>query len=549
MKEKTYKPGECYNYQLTLDKLLLTPLACAPEQEIIYRGKSRYTYRTLYDRIHREAGGLAKLGVEQGDTVCIFDYDSPRFLETYFAVPMMGAVMHMMNWRSSPDQIIYMMNHARDRVLLIHEDFLPLLESIRDRLTTVEKVILLSDSGVDPDTTIPIDIEYETMLAGAPERHPFPELDDNTRATLFYTTGTTGLPKGVHFSHKQVMLHVLSETIMTGSFHSMGRFQSNDVYMPITPMFHVHAWGFPYAATMLGVKQVYPGKYEPELLLQLIRDEGVTFSHCVPTVLRMILSHPLADKIDLKGWKVVIGGSIFPVALAEQALSKGVEAYDGYGMSETCPLICVSNLKPHMMDWDNDQKAEVASRTGLPMPLCDLRIVDADGNFLPHDGVTRGELVARTPWTTESYWDEPAMTEELWRDGWLHTKDVAVIDKDGYIRVVDRLKDVIKTGGEWVSSLDLENCTTQHEAVSEAAAVGIPDEKWGERPVIMATLKREYQGKITPEDLKIFLKSFIAKGVIPKYGMPDRVELVDTIPKTSVGKYNKIEIRRILGAA
>jgi fatty-acyl-CoA synthase len=202
-----------------------------------------------------------------------------------------------------------------------------------------------------------------------------------------------------------------------------------------------------------------------------------------------------------------------------------------------------------MMDWDNDRKAEVASRTGLPMPLCNIRIVDADGNFLPHDGVTRGELVARTPWTTTSYWDEPGMTEELWRDGWLHTKDVAVIDKDGYIRVVDRLKDVIKTGGEWVSSLDLENCTTQHEAVSEAAAVGIPDEKWGERPVIMATLKREYLGKITADDLKIFLKSFIEKGVIPKYGMPDRVELVDTIPKTSVGKYNKIEIRRILGAA
>ncbi|MCK9273868.1 MAG: fatty acid--CoA ligase [Syntrophales bacterium] len=549
MEEKIYDPGECYHYQLTLDKLLLTPKYYAPDQEIVYRDLSRHTYRTLLERIHREASGLENLGIKRGDTVCIFDYDSPRYLETYFAVPMMGAVMHMMNWRSSPEQILYMMNHAQDDAVLIHEDFLPVLEEIWDQLSTVKKVVLLSDSGLTPDTGIPIDSEYEAMLAGASSDYRFPELDEDSRASLFYTTGTTGLPKGVHFTHKQLMLHIMSAAIMTGSFHSIGRFHSNDVYMPITPMFHVHAWCFPYVATLLGVKQVYPGKYEPTKLLQLIRDEHVTFSHCVPTVLLMILSHPMAGEIDLGNWKAIIGGSMFPKGLAKQALDRGVQVFDGYGMSETCPLLCLANLKPHMMDWDNDQKSEILTKTGLPVPLADLRIVDKNGDFLPHDGKTAGELVARTPWATKSYWNEPEMTKELWRDGWLHTKDIAVIDNEGYVKVTDRLKDVIKTGGEWISSLDLENCASQHEAVSEAAAVGIPDEKWGERPVIMATLKEGFKGKVSADELKLFMKKFVDDGVIPKYGLPDRFELVDAIPKTSVGKFNKIEIRRIVAAA
>ncbi len=549
MEEKIYQPGECYDYQLTLDKLLITPIIYSPDQEILYRDKSRYTYRTFYERIHREASGLEKLGVKKGDTVCVFDYDSPRFLETYFAVPMMGAVMHMMNWRSSPEQILYMMNHAQDTVVLIHEDFLPILEEIWDELATVKKVVLFSDSGAAPDTTIPIDIEYEALVARGSADYTFPELNENTPATLFYTTGTTGLPKGVHFAHRQIVLHVMSEAIMTGSYHSDGRFHSNDVYMPITPMFHVHAWCFPYVATLLGVKQVYPGKYEPEMLLKLIRDEKVTFSHGVPTVLLMILSHPLAKEVDLSNWKAIIGGSLFPKALAKMALDMGAQVYDGYGMSETCPILCLGNLKSHMMDWDNDRKAEIVTKTGLPIPLTDLRIIDAEGKFLPHDGKAAGELVARTPWTTKSYWNEPEMTKELWKDGWLHTKDIAVIDEEGYVKVTDRLKDVIKTGGEWISSLDLENCASQHEAVHEAAAVGIPDEKWGERPVIMATLKEEYRGKVSPDELKLFMKKFVEEGVIPKYGMPDRFELVDAIPKTSVGKFNKIEIRKIMAAA
>ncbi len=546
MKEKIYEPGECYDYQLTLDKLLRTPLTYAPDREIVYRDRYRYTYRDLIERIHRLAAGLSAIGINKGDKVCIFDYDSPRYLETYFAVPMMGAVMHMMNWRSSPEQIMYMINHARDKAVIIHEDFLPLLDEIWDQLETVETIVVISDGGSKYHTALPIDIDYEEMLADASLPHRFPHIDEDDTATMFYTTGTTGLPKGVHFTHKQLMLHVMSETVMTGSYHSIGRFHSNDVYMPITPMFHVHAWGFPYVATMLGTKQVYPGKYEPEMLLKLIEKEGVTFSHCVPTVLRMILSHPRAEDVHLQGWKVVVGGSSFPVALAKQALDKGIEAYDGYGMSETCPLLCIGNLKPHMMEWDNDRKAEIVTKTGLPLPLVDLRIIDSAGNFLPHDGRRTGELVVRAPWATRSYYDEPEMTKELWRDGWLHTKDIALIDNEGYVTVTDRLKDVIKTGGEWVSSLDLENCATQHEAVAEAAAVGIPDEKWGERPVIMATLKEAYRGKIESDEIRNFLRSFVDQGVIPRYGMPDRVILVDAIPKTSIGKYNKIEIRRIM---
>ncbi|MDO9585756.1 MAG: AMP-binding protein, partial [Syntrophales bacterium] len=280
-----------------------------------------HTYRTMYERINRLANGLEKLGVKHGDTVCIFEFDSHRYLECFFAVPMMGAVMHtMMNWRLSPEQILYTMNHAEDDVILINPEFLPLLEAIWDKLETVKKVIVLTDEEKIPETKIKIDIEYEEMLREASPDYDFPDFDENTRATLFYTTGTTGLPKGVYFSHRQLMLHCMSEAMSIGCYESPGRFRSNDVYMPLTPMFHVHAWGIPWLATLLGVKQVYPGKYEPEMLLKLILGEKVTLSHCVPTIIHMLVSSPVAKKVDLSNWKVIIGGGALPKGLAKAAM-------------------------------------------------------------------------------------------------------------------------------------------------------------------------------------------------------------------------------------
>jgi fatty-acyl-CoA synthase len=543
MGKKVYQPGEAYQYPLLIKKLLVNPMINTPNQEIVYRDKMRYTYKDMYARVHRLASGLANLGVKHGDTVCIFEFDSHRYLECFFAVPMMGAIMHTMNWRLSPEQIIYTMNHAEDDVVLINAEFLPLLEAVWDHLETVKKVVVLTDEDTIPETKIPIDIEYEDMLKDASPEFDFQDFDENTQATIFYTTGTTGLPKGVYFSHRQLVLHSLSEAISMGSYESIGRFRSNDIYMPLTPMFHAHAWGVPWTATLLGVKQVYPGKYEPEMLLKLILGEKVTFSHCVPTIIHMLVTSPVAKQVDLSNWKVIIGGAALPRGLAKAAMDLGIEIYVAYGMSETCPAVTIANLKQHMLDWDEEKKLDVLIKAGVPFPLCEVKLVDPMGKFLPHDGETTGELVLRTPALTMSYFKDPEQTKALWRDGWLHTGDVAFIDEEGYVQITDRLKDVIKTGGEWISSLDLENLTSQHEAVSESAAIGIPDEKWGERPVVIAVLKPEYKGKVSSDDLVQFMKKSSDEGKIPKYGIPDRFEFVDEIPKTSVGKINKIALR------
>ncbi len=545
MTEKVYQDGEFYNYPLIIKKLLNTPLIYSPDQEIVYRDKLRYTYRDLNERIHRLANGLEKLGVKAGDTVAVFDYDSNRFLECFFAIPMMGAVLQMVNWRLSAEQIVYTINHAEAKVIVINSDFLPILKEIRPKLERVKAVVVIPEQGTVPDTGLKIDAVYDDMLKAASPSYDFPDLDENTKATTFYTTGTTGDPKGVHFTHRQLVLHTLCTCIGAGCFETIGRFRSNDVYMPITPMFHVHAWGIPYIATMLGVKQVYPGKYEPEMLLKLIVTENVTFSHCVPTILQMLTSSPAAKKFDLSKWKVVIGGAKMPKGLAKAAWDMGITVYTGYGMSETCPIICLSTPKQHMMGLERDDLIDVLIKTGLPIPLSEVEIMDGNDNPLPHDGMTPGEVVFRTPWLTQSYFKAPEKTADLWRNGWLHSGDVGHIDEEGYLQITDRIKDVIKSGGEWVSSLDLENLMSQHPAVQESAAIGVPDQKWGERPMMIVKIKPDFQGKVTADELRAYMKKASEEGKLPRYGVPDRYEFVDEIAKTSVGKLDKKVMRQM----
>ena len=536
--------GQQYRFQLTIKDLLNTPRISAGSQEIVYRNKVRYTYNDLFERIDRLGSALNKLGVKQGDTVAVFDYDSHRYLESFFAVPMLGAVLFMVNWRLSPDQIEYTMNHAQADVVLINADFLPLLASIRDRLETVKKIVVLKDTDEMPQPALSIDAEYEQMLKEASPNYDFPDLDENTKATTFYTTGTTGLPKGVFFTHRQLVLHTMSVCIAVSCHDTPLRFSTSDVYMPITPMFHVHAWGFPYIATMMGIKQVYPGKYEPEMLIKLILEEHVTFSHCVPTILQMLVNSPISKKYDLSFWKVVIGGARLAKGLAQAAIDLGIQVMTGYGMSETCPVISVSNLKPSMKGCDNERKSEIAIKTGMPISLVDVRIADPQGNFLPNDGQATGEIVVRAPWFTHGYYRDPEKTGELWSGGWLHTGDVGYMDSEGYIQITDRLKDVIKTGGEWVSSLDLENAISTHEAIQEAAAIGVPDPKWGERPMLLVILKPQFRGDgVTEEVLKEFMKTCASQGKIPKYAIPERYVITEVIPKTSVGKIDKKLIR------
>ncbi|MBW2408966.1 MAG: fatty acid--CoA ligase [Deltaproteobacteria bacterium] len=545
MPKTDYQPGESYAYPLILKKLLNTPLIYSPQREIVYSDKLRYNYRTLNDRIHRLAGGLEKLDVRPGDTVAVFDYDSNRYLECFFAIPMMGAVLQTINWRLSADQILYTINHAEAKMIIIHADFLPILKDIRKKLETVTRFVLISESEASPDAGFKVAAEFEELLQSGSGTYAFPDLDENTKATTFYTTGTTGNPKGVYFSHRQLVLHTLGVAVACGAYHTIGRFRSNDVYMPLTPMFHAHAWGYPYVATMLGVKQVYPGPYEPEKLLKLIEDEKVTYSHCVPTILQMLLSCPAVKDVDLSNWKVVIGGARLPKGLARAAKQLGVEIHAGYGMSETGPVMTMAAPQEYMLEWEEPQLLDVIIKTGKPIPLAEFEVFDTDGNALPHDGQSSGEVVMRSPWLTQSYFKAPEKTKELWRSGWLHSGDVGHIDAEGYLQITDRIKDVIKSGGEWISSLDLENLMSQHEAVLESAAIGVPDEKWGERPLMVVTLKPEYKDKVSAEDFIRFMKKFTEEGKLPKYGVPDRYEFVAQIPKTSVGKLDKKVLRKL----
>ncbi|MEJ5361047.1 MAG: fatty acid--CoA ligase [Spirochaetota bacterium] len=539
-----YKPGQFYDYQLTLGSLLRPPLLYNPDGEIVYRDIKRYTYGELYMRINRLANVLSDFGVKQGDTIAVFDYDSHRYLECFFTIPMMGAVLQTVNYRLSLDQIVYTLNHTGASVLLVHKDMLPVVENVFAQLKNVRHIILLTDDNYEISLSLPIIGEYEAMLQAASDVYTFAQLNENTKATTFYTTGTTGLPKGVYFTHRQLVLHTLSMMAMLGAYDNIGRFRSSDVYMPLTPMFHVHAWGVPYVATALGTKQVYPGKYEPAMLLKLLIEEKVTFSHCVPTILQMIINAPGIDSIDLSRWKVIIGGSMLPKTLCKKALDMGIDVYTGYGMSETCPLISLSLLKKDVLQWPKEKQVEYRTKTGLPVILVDVEIVDANDNPLPHDGKAAGEVVFRSPWLTKEYFKDSKKTEDLWRNGWLHSGDVGVIDEGGYLQITDRIKDVIKTGGEWISSLDLENILSQHPAVFECAAIGVPDNKWGERPLMLVKLKEGYQDKISQKTLHEFMEDAAKNGKIPKYGVPDKFEFVSEIPKTSVGKIDKKEIRK-----
>lgn len=542
LQTRLLKPADgAYTYPLLIKRLLMSGSRYEKTREIVYRDKVRLSYPELGERIARLANVLTEVGVKAGDTVAVMDWDSHRYLECMFAIPMIGAVVHTINVRLSPEQILYTMNHAEDRFVLVNSDFVGLYQAIAGQLTTVDKTVLITD-GPDQTAELPNLVgEYEQLLAAASPHYDFPDFDENSVATTFYTTGTTGNPKGVYFTHRQLVLHTLAETSVLGSLDSVRLLSTNDVYMPITPMFHVHAWGIPYAATMMGIKQVYPGRYEPDMLIKLWREEKVTFSHCVPTILQMLLNCPSAKGQDFGGWKVIIGGSALNRALYEAALARGIQLTAAYGMSETCPLISCAHLNEELLAGGEDERVSYRIKAGVPVPLVEAAIVDEHGNFLPADGEAQGELVLRAPWLTMGYFNEPEKSNELWARGWLHTGDVATLDGMGYIDIRDRIKDVIKTGGEWISSLDLEDLISRHGAVREVAVVGVPDPQWGERPFALLVVHEGQQ--LDAKLLKEHLKPFVELGHINKWAIPSQIAVVTEIPKTSVGKLDKKRIR------
>ena len=383
---------------------------------------------------------------------------------------------------------------------------------------------------------------YLTLLAQQPSTpFGFQLLDENSRATTFYTTGTTGLPKGVYFSHKQLVMHTLAVRSATAGL-GHGRFNQQDVYMPMTPMFHVHAWGVPLLATLMGVKQVYPGRYEPAKLLALIEQHQVSFTHCVPTILQMLLMHPDGKQRNFNDLKMIIGGSALPEPLAIQALSQGIDVFTGYGMSETCPVLTLAHLSPEMQQKSLAEQAVYRCKTGKPIPFVQLRVVDEAMQDVPHDGHSQGEVIVRSPWLTQSYLKDPEGSKQLWAGGWLHTGDIATMDAEGYLKITDRIKDVIKTGGEWVSSLEIENILLQHPQIQECAVIGVPDAKWGERPLALIVTEASDPLQL---DITSYMEQFVEQGLLSKFGIPDRLIKVAELPKTSVGKLDKKRMREL----
>ncbi len=527
-------------YQLSIGQLLATPLANAPDQEIIHADVMRYTYRTLRDRIGRLGAALTALGVRQGDVVAVLDYDSHRYFECFFAVPMLGAVLHTVNVRLSPEQILYTINHAKDDLILCHRDFAPLLAGIAARITRQVKIVLLEDTPAAAPESADFAGEYEALLARADANHAFPHFDENSTATLFYTTGTTGDPKGVTFSHRQIVLHTLGVIAAICPVPGIGGVHRADVYMPITPLFHVHAWGFPYVATLLGIRQIYPGRYEPAKLLGLIAKHGVTFSHCVPAILNMLLSAPESAATDLSRWKVIIGGAALTPGLAQAALARGIDVHAAYGMSETCPILTLADMVASQGPGDT---VAIRVATGKAAPLVELSLRDEAMGEVPHDGGASGEITARAPWLTEGYLHNPEGSAALWRGGWLHTGDVGTIDDKGTVRIGDRLKDVIKSGGEWVSSLDLESIASRVPGVAEVAAIGLPDARWDERPCLVVALSNGLEAEAVTAAIRAAIAAAIASGRLPRWAAPERVEVVASLHKTSVGKLDKKRMR------
>ena len=541
---------EAYGFPLIIKQLLNRAKIASKDQTISYADKITYTYSEFFKRVNRLANVLKDMGLQAGDVVAVMDWDSHRYLEAYFAVPMSGMILQTVNVRLAEDKVLYTINHSKPKALLLNAEFEPMAKNYRNEAPSIEKIIWLDDAQYGENDTkteqanMPdyVEGEYEAMLAAASDEFDFPDFDENTIATTFYTSGTTGDPKGVFFTHRQIVLQTLSSTLASALSAEGQGARYNDVYMPMTPLFHVHAWCWPYGATMIGLKQVYPGRYVSEVLVDLIEQHKVTLSHGVPTILQMLIKEMATRGRKFNGLKLSVGGSKLNEALAEAAIESGIEFISGFGMSESCPVLARMAFGDQTNTMTTTEQINYRCLSGSPIMLVSMELWDANGKSLPMDGESTGELVVRAPWLTQSYFKNPDAGDELWRGGWMHTQDIACITADGTLKITDRLKDVIKSGGEWVSSLEVENILSFHPCVAEVAVIGVADEKWGERPLALVVLKPEHTD-IKAEDILALGHQAVEKGYLPKYGVPSEIKFLVEMPKTSVGKLDKKKMR------
>ncbi len=528
--------GLMMDWQLTLPNLLERARMLHGRREIVSRtpaGMHRYTYKEYVERVDRLRGALTSLGVRPGDRVATFAWNSYRHFEVYFAVPCMGAVIHTLNVRLFPEQVVFIANHAEDSVVLVDATLLPVFQKIRSQLTTVKQVIVFPDDGKPVDPAVGLD--YEALLAKAEPIRTAPPIDENAAAAMCYTSGTTGNPKGVVYSHRAIVLHTLAAV----GADMMG-LRGFDSMLAIVPLFHANAWGLPYAAVMVGAKMIWPGHFlQPADVSSLIESEKVTFVGGVPTIISALYQHlgENPGRYDISSLqKIMVGGAACPRSLMEGFRRDfGVWITHAWGMTETSPLGTFGNERPQLLELSPEQELNTRLKQGLPAPFVEIRIVDAEGRELPHDGVAFGELQVRGPWVVKAYHNDARNAEAL-MDGWFRTGDVATIDPEGYLQLVDRTKDVVKSGGEWISSVDLENAIMMHPGVLEAAVIGVAHPIWQERPLACVVTRPGVT--LTAGDIIASIKSRFAT-----WWLPNDVTFIDAVPKTSVGKFDKKVLR------
>ena len=531
--------GLMMDYQLTLRHILERTNRLFPAKQVVTRegdGVTRTTYRELYGRIHRLAGALERLGVGRGDRVASLAWNHQRHLELYFAAPCMGAVLHTINFRLFAEQIIYIANHAEDKVMFVDPSVLALYEPLADRLRTIEHVVVMGDppGGLQSLGGRPVH-RYEELLDEAPAEYPFPDLDEDSAAAMCYTSGTTGNPKGVLYSHRAIVLHSLVEAMV-----DVVGISERDVVMPVVPMFHANSWGLPFTSMTVGATQVLLNAGPtPADIVRLIGLERVTLAAGVPTIWLSVLPVLQQRGHDISSLtRILCGGSAAPAALIDAYQRQfGVPIWHAWGMTEMTPLGTVARLKSNLDERPEDERAHYLASQGLPTPFVDMKAIDEAGNDVPWDGKTMGELVVRGPWVTGGYYEDPTSPERFTEDGWFRTGDVATLDPEGYLRLTDRTKDLIKSGGEWISSVDLENALMAHHGVAEAAVIALAHPTWGERP-LACVVPRPGAGALSKETLMDFLRPRFAS-----WWLPDDVVFIEELPKTGVGKFDKKVLR------
>jgi fatty-acyl-CoA synthase len=529
------------DYPLLLTNFMQHAATYYPTKEIVSvyaTGTFRYTYADWYKRTSQLAGALRSLGIKKGDRVASFSLNNHRHMELYFGVPCMGAVLHTLNIRLSAENLVYIINHAEDRILFIDEDVYFLIEPFKDQLKTIEKYVIMSQSGVMPATTLSPVVLYDDLIKDFPETYDFPvDRDENEPCLICYTSATTGDPKGVVYSHRGLVLHSFATGVAMG-------IQEKDCALHIVPMFHANAWGAPFVCTMCGMKQVLPGRQILDMaaLCRIIAEEKVAFSCGVPTIWIMLHSYlEQGGAHDFSSIRYLFsGGSAMPRHLIESFEKKyGVILAQGYGATETSPVVTLSIPKSYMETKSVDEKIDIRATAGMPIPGLDVKLVNTEtGKEVRMDGKEMGEILVRGPWIADEYYKNPKQSAITFPDGWFHTGDIGTMSKEGYISLVDRTKDLIKSAGEWISSIDLENAIMGFHKVLEAAVISLPDEKWQERPLACIVPQPDAVKTITKEEIQAYLKDKVAK-----WWIPEEIVFLPELPKTSVGKFNKKKLR------